>query len=111
MRAVHPSQSSSAMPSSMLMMGYCVTHSSYMSISFVRGEYAAILDEDVGVLVAKLAGRYVQRDAALLARTVPRRLNGLDHEVDRSEIGYAAGSGAPLVSDRRSESTVSQQST
>ena len=33
MRAAHPSQSSSAMPSSMLMMGYFVIHSSYMSIS------------------------------------------------------------------------------
>ena len=110
MSAVHPFQSSSAMPSSMLMMGYCETPLLVHVDQLIGGEHAALLDEDVGVLVAKLGRRDVQGDAALLAGTVSGRLDGLHDQVQRSEVGHAAGGGATLVTDGRSESAVSEQS-
>ena len=107
--SAHPSQSSSAIPSSRLTIGYCPT-----SRVPVRGElggrqHLALARQVVVAVAVQLADGRIQGDGDLVAGLVAGLLDRLDEDLDGVLVGCQVRREPTLVADRGRQAAVVEQ--
>jgi hypothetical protein len=103
-----PSQSPSAMPSSMLMIGYLSTQVASMSVHSVAPGSGLRRTEVVLAVLVELAGGAVQAQGDLLAGDVAGLLDGLQDHLDRRFVVLDVGREAAFVADGDAHALVVQ---